>query len=679
MKNRKWLIVGIVAVLIIISGIVIYILNREDSDTTLTILEKKWIESNKNTVIDLEILNNISLLNYEGEGIFFDFLESLETDTDLAFNKVSYNKISDTESDYAFKIVNKVGKKDILIYSDNYAVITKEKIKYSNLSELKDLKIGVLNNNLDDANKYLGGNLSLQTFDSPEAMVAEISKEDTTIDAIVLPKLEFLKEYNSDLYITYNITEMQNNYVLSLGNIDKLNNILVKYYQKWYNENYEDSYNLHLSNSYFIANEVDEQTKVKFRSKRYVYGYINNLPYDATIDGENIGLNQAIVDKFAEIANIEIIYKEYDTVTKLLDEFNANNIDFFFSNYRNNKYAMDTYTTVSPYEEKAVIVSSLKKDLVVNSVNSLKGETVLVLKSSQIGKYLNDKGIQVKEFSNIKDMLEKKDSTSILAITPEIYNYYSIKDLVGYKVDYSFDLNTNYGYIVRDIKNNELFQNYLNFYLGFTIEKDIINNSYRQLFNATSENTVFKTLLLTVAAIVNLFIIGYAIYKFNPTKKKKKKISLTKEDKLKYVDMLTSLKNRNYLNDNVEKWDDSEVYPQTIIIIDLNNVAYINDNYGHKEGDNVIKEAANILITNQVPNSDIIRTNGNEFLVYMVEYDEKQVIAYMRKLSKEFKNLAHGFGAAIGYSIITDQIKTIDDAINEATLDMRNNKEELNN
>ena len=34
---------------------------------------------------------------------------------------------------------------------------------------------------------------------------------------------------------------------------------------------------------------------------------------------------------------------------------------------------------------------------------------------------------------------------------------------------------------------------------------------------------------------------------------------------------------------------------------------------------------------------------------------------------------------AIGYSIITDGIKTIDDAINEATLDMRNNKEELNN
>ena len=154
---------------------------------------------------------------------------------------------------------------------------------------------------------------------------------------------------------------------------------------------------------------------------------------------------------------------------------------------------------------------------------------------------------------------------------------------------------------------------------------------------------------------------------------------MKKEDKLRYVDMLTSLKNRNYLNDNIEIWDESEIYPQTIIIVDLNNIAYINDNYGHQEGDNIIKEAANILITDQMENSDIIRTNGNEFLIYLVEYDEKQIVSYIRKLNKDFKELSYGFGAAIGYSMITDAIKTIDDAINEATLDMRNNKEELNN
>ena len=149
------------------------------------------------------------------------------------------------------------------------------------------------------------------------------------------------------------------------------------------------------------------------------------------------------------------------------------------------------------------------------------------------------------------------------------------------------------------------------------------------------------------------------------------------ENKIKYIDMLTSLKNRNYLNSAIEKWDESEIYPQTIMIVDLNNIAYINDNYGHEEGDNVIKQAANILITTQVENSEIMRTNGNEFLIYMVNYDEKQVITYIRKLTKEFKELSHGFGAAIGYSMITDGLKTIDDAINEATLDMKSNKEEI--
>ena len=40
------------------------------------------------------------------------------------------------------------------------------------------------------------------------------------------------------------------------------------------------------------------------------------------------------------------------------------------------------------------------------------------------------------------------------------------------------------------------------------------------------------------------------------------------------------------------------------------------------------------------------------------------------------KALPHEFGAAIGFSMITDDIKTLDDTINEATLEMITNKEE---
>ena len=91
-----------------------------------------------------------------------------------------------------------------------------------------------------------------------------------------------------------------------------------------------------------------------------------------------------------------------------------------------------------------------------------------------------------------------------------------------------------------------------------------------------------------------------------------------------------------------------------------------------------IKKAASTLIVNQEPNTDIIRTDGNEFLVYMVGYSEKDVISYTRKIYKELKELPYGYGAAIGYSMIMDDIKTVDDAINEATIDMRNKKENNN-
>ena len=192
---------------------------------------------------------------------------------------------------------------------------------------------------------------------------------------------------------------------------------------------------------------------------------------------------------------------------------------------------------------------------------------------------------------------------------------------------------------------------------------------------SVSSSSGLVVVLIVLIVIVLLGLVGILIYQ--NMKNPKIKVNVPRDSKIKYIDVLTSLKNRNYLNDNIDAWDESLVYPQGIVIVDLNNIAYINDNYGHAEGDNVIKEAANILIKSQISNTEIIRTNGNEFLIYMVGYDEKQIVSYIRKLNKEFKDLSHSFGAAIGYSIITDEIKTIDDAINEATLDMRNVKQEI--
>ena len=43
-------------------------------------------------------------------------------------------------------------------------------------------------------------------------------------------------------------------------------------------------------------------------------------------------------------------------------------------------------------------------------------------------------------------------------------------------------------------------------------------------------------------------------------------------------------------------------------------------------------------------------------------------------MTKEFKNLPYEFGATIGYSMITDDLKSIEDAFNEAVEDMKSKK-----
>ena len=146
---------------------------------------------------------------------------------------------------------------------------------------------------------------------------------------------------------------------------------------------------------------------------------------------------------------------------------------------------------------------------------------------------------------------------------------------------------------------------------------------------------------------------------------------------MKYIDQLTSLKNRNYLNENLENWNNNKVYPQTLIVIDLNNIQYINDTLGYEEGDKQIKAVANVLIKTQLDYSDIMRTDGNEFTIYLIGYTQKQITSYIHKLNKEFKKLPYEYGAEFGYSMITDDIKTIEDAINEAVEQMKAQKKEI--
>lgn len=682
MKNKKlW--IGLIAVVLtigIIFGVYTYY-TKQDSTSTLTIMEKQWIESNKNRVIDLSIITDIPVLNYDGKGIILDFINDFEKDTNLKFNRLAYNADDEKVSEYTFTTKTEVEDNDIVLCEDHYVLLTKQNQTFTHLEELEDMQIGVLKDDLAIIQAYLdiNQNLTYKTYDSVEAILSGLENEE--VNAITLPRLKNLDTIISkeDVYISYHITEYRQYYVLSLGNIDKLNTILKKYTRKWLNNSFEDEFNKYLTSNYFAFASVDQKAQASFKSKRYRYGFVSNYPYDVLEDGHLVGINSNILKAFSNTADIEIEYRDsYNSIENLLSSFNKNEIDLFFGVNAQTDYAMDVKTTSSIFNEQIAIVSSYDNNINVNSLKSLTDKVVYTVKGTKISDLLSKSGIKVKEFTNISELLDNLKKDTILAIDYASYKYYQHSSLRNYGVDYIHNLDDTYGYVIRDISDNEVFANYLDFYVSFINQNTLINDAYN-IFLVKENHVNFFTLFLTIIGgiIVGLFAI-FGLYKYIHIGAKKVS-KMGKADKLRYIDMLTSLKNRNYLNDNIDAWDESEVYPQSIVIVDLNNVAYINDNYGHQEGDNVIKEAANILIKTQIDNSDIIRTSGNEFLVYLVGHDEKEIVSYVRKINKEMRTIAHGFGAAVGYSMITDAIKTIDDAVNEATLDMRTQKEEANN
>ena len=279
----------------------------------------------------------------------------------------------------------------------------------------------------------------------------------------------------------------------------------------------------------------------------------------------------------------------------------------------------------------------------------------------------------IKGYKNIDELLSK-GKKKLIVLDREIYSYYQTTKFKNYNLLYLDTMMNDYKFMVK--KDNEAFYDLFNYIINTNSYYNYRNSGLENLHASILEDSTFEQVYTIALAIVfiplGIILVAYLLYK---RKRRIKKVKTT--ERHKYTDMLTSLKNRNYLNAKMPEWEESKVYPQAIVMVDLNSVKYINDNYGHEEGDQLIIKAAGILVNTQLENSEIIRTDGNEFLIYLVGYSERQVETYAKKLGKEMKALPHEFGAAVGYSMIQDKIKTLDDAINEATLEMIANKEDL--
>jgi len=674
-SKRKILLITLPLVLLAIIIVIAFSVNKRNNEQgVFSLLEKRWIEKNKNTSVDVSVLNDIPIFGDEGEGVFFDFLEDFTKETGIKFNKIPY-KLGDTPSSkyyFEMKSNSKLKSTDLLFYSDEYALVSKDNKRVKRIKDLKNVTIGALETDIDSIRASFedNDNIFYNSYNNIDSIIEALGSND--IVYAVIPKSMYINEiFSNNFYIVHNISELNTDCILNANGSDKtLNNIIRKYYIRWSKEELEKSYNKRLLTLYFKAKEIDDVTIANFEGKEYTYGYVKNLPYESKINDEFIGYNSEILDGFAKSMNITFKIKEYNSVRDLVTNLNNEKVDLAFNYYNFDDLAKNFDETASPYNERVVVLTHLNNTkTIVPSLKSLKNKNVSMI-DNKLSDYISKNyGANVTEFKKSGSLFSSLNENSIVVLDYNVYDNYRNSELDDFKVVYEDELDDiDYNFIVLNKSNNKGFVGLFKFY---------ISNTNPDLYMARAKVKLAKDSkkidLTFVYILVGLFVLLGISLVYIRIKYRNNKIS--KNDRLKYVDSLTSLKNRHYLNKNYDKWQSNKIYPQAIIIVNVNKVGHINDVYGHNEGDMVLKKAANILMNNQLEQSDIVRTNGDEFLIYLIGYEENKVIAYMRKLNKEFKNIPYNFGATLGYSMITDDVKTIDDAINEAVLEVKTNKE----
>lgn len=674
--NKKVLITIPIAIALIVFVVLYAYFNNEDSNS-FTISEKKWLANNSDKVVDFELINNYPVYG-ENSGVFYSFVDDVESATNLEFNIIPYLKESEPNTNsYRFRVLKgdeKLSDNDLFLNEDNYVIVSLDNKKINQVSDLKNVTLGVFSEDVGDASYYLktGTNITFKTYNDVNKMFNALDKKQ--INMVLIPNIMCLdKTITSDkYYINYVMTEMKNNIVLTLSDDnDKLNSIIKKYYNNWKDNYYVEDYNEKFLDYYVSANDINDKKKSDLLSKTYVYGYVDNYPYEATIDKALVGISGEYVSRMQRLTGIDFTFKKYKTLDDLKKAIDDEEVDMYFGyfDFENKEYI----ATLSPFVEEYVVLGKTKNGYIVNSFEALKDKQVAMIADTTLHSYFKDNSkSNISEYKSVDDLI-KKSNDEIIVIDKEVYNIYRNDKFKDYEILYSDFMTNDYTFMVK--VGNDTFYNLFNYIINSNSYYKYRNNGINSMNVSILARTTFEQLYLIVLAMVFIpIVVGFVLYVL--FKKKKKVKEIKKEERRKYTDLLTSLKNRNYLNLNIDTWNNSKKYPQSVVIIDLNNVKYVNDNYGHEAGDQLIVKAASMLLNTQLENSEIIRTDGNEFLIYLVGYSEQQVSTYTKKLAKELKTLPYGFGAALGYSMIIDDIKTIDDAINEATLEMRTDKEE---
>ncbi len=662
---KKKIIIISVVLLLGVGGVCWYFFR--DSNR-LNQYEKEWITDSVNKVTNINVVNDENIFGKNGKGIFYSFVNDLGEKYNLKFNNITYKNGEDVTG-AMFGVSNILPSGALEFYADHYVYVSKEKTVMPSYVSLSGKTVGILSSNNSYLKKYFENlNVLSKTYDSRDDLINALDNGE--VEAFVVPRMEYIdtileKNYN----INYHFSDVKYYYYMNDVSDSRLMSVMKKYFVKW-QAKLKENIALEERNEFIKDLKISDKDLVDMQSRDIHYGLVNNSPYETLSSGNVGGIVTDYLKSFNLFSGIDIKYSKHKNLKKLIKKIDSNDVSLFMNYYSRDYNASYIPTNINLGYQVFVYENS---DMYISSLDSLAGKKVYVEDNTLLLSELSDSNLDIIKYDREKDwkkIIKNKDS--IIIIDENLGNYHSKGDLRKFKKIYENKTNVNYSLVSL---NSDGFNRLLSKYINYLDNNTLKESGFYHNKLTEKEGNVIST--LAEYSFYFILIIGLILLLiFHNTKKVRIAKKIKKDDKLKYIDQLTSLKNRNYLNENLEAWNKNTIYPQCVIMLDLNKLQEINDTLGYEEGDKQIQGVANVLIRNQLDNTDIIRTDGTEFMIYTVGYNQKQITSYIHKLNKEFKSLPYDYGIFIGYSMILDDLKDISDAINECAIDIKSQKNE---
>jgi len=155
---------------------------------------------------------------------------------------------------------------------------------------------------------------------------------------------------------------------------------------------------------------------------------------------------------------------------------------------------------------------------------------------------------------------------------------------------------------------------------------------------------------------------------------------LRAEKEIRYLgfhDKLTGLYNRMFVEEELRRLDSQRQLPLSIIAGDVNSLKLVNDAFGHKAGDDLLKKVARILKKSCRQEDIIGRFGGDEFTIILPDTSNKEARKILKRIKnncKQEKSSIIPVSIALGLATKKNESEDINEVLKNADTNMYENK-----